>query len=57
MGWQLQAEEEEGLHGAVKRLRRNGHQLVKGSSRQVTTEQSWQALDQWPTLAARSCAI
>jgi hypothetical protein len=31
-------EEEEGLHGVFKRLRRNGHQLIKGSCKQFNTD-------------------
>jgi hypothetical protein len=38
------AEEEEGLHGVFKRLRRNGHQLIKGSCKQFNTDcHSWEA--------------
>jgi hypothetical protein len=29
-GWLTEGEEEEGLQGVFKRLRRNGHQLEKG---------------------------
>jgi hypothetical protein len=31
-------EEEEGLHGVFKQLRRNGHQLIKGSCKQFNTD-------------------
>jgi hypothetical protein len=37
-------EEEEGLHGVFKRLRRNGHQQIKGSCKQFNTDfHSWEA--------------
>jgi hypothetical protein len=35
---QAWSEEEEGLHGVFKRLRRNGHQLKKGSCKQFNTD-------------------
>jgi hypothetical protein len=31
-------EEEEGLHGVFKRLRRNGHQLEKGCCEQLSSD-------------------
>jgi hypothetical protein len=39
-GWLLACKrrEEEGLHGVFKRLRRNGHQLIKGSCKQFNTD-------------------
>jgi hypothetical protein len=37
-------EEEEGFHGVFKRLRRNGHQLIKGSCKELNTDcHSWEA--------------
>jgi hypothetical protein len=40
----FEEEEEEGLHGVFKRLRRNGHQLIKGSCKQFNTDcHSWEA--------------
>jgi hypothetical protein len=31
------AEEKEGLHGVFKQLRRNGHQLIKGSCKHLVS--------------------
>jgi catechol-2,3-dioxygenase len=36
----VELEEEEGLHGVFKRLRRNGHQLEKGCCEQLSSRTS-----------------